>query len=170
MDYRGRESVGSQGLSTRHHEVCSRDRREGAVRTREDDGGCKVQTNAVGWNQPGGDGANQEGEVKPLSLASLTAQDIQSLLEEETPIPAAAIVCAAVAFLLAPDDKLPEDFHWPQGFEAVALPVEDFLDKLHEASKGAVSSFKARVLKFVMQRRDMLPVVIEQQEQHAVAW
>lgn len=143
---------------------------EGAARTREVDDGCKGQTKAIDSNHPGGGDVNQEGEVKPSSLASLTAQDIQSLLEEKTPIPAAAVVCAAVAFLLSPDEKLPDDFHWPQGFEAVALPVEDFLDKLHEASRGAVSPLKARALKCIMQREEVLPMVIERQGKHAVAW
>lgn len=140
---------------------------EDAARIREVDGGCKV---TVDSNQTGGDDASQEGKVKSSSLAGLTVQDIQSLLEEETPIPAAAVVCAAVAFLLSSDEKFPEGFHWPQGFEAVALPVNEFLDKLHDASRGEVSPFKARALKSIMQREDMLPMVIERQGQHSIAW
>ncbi|CAN0578725.1 unnamed protein product, partial [Ectocarpus sp. 12 AP-2014] len=85
------------------------------------------------------------------------------------PLPATVAVCAAVVFLLGPEDQLPSDFLWPQGLEAVALPAEDFLRRLHDTSGQRASSSKAQFLAPVLQREHLLPEVIERQGGHAVA-
>lgn len=111
----------------------------------------------------------QWGSGKSAALSCLTAHDIEQLLREENPLPVTTAVCAAIVFLLAPDDRVPENFCWPQGFEAVAMPAADFLWRLHKSSALTASPFKARVLKLVLQREDTMPVAIERQGAHAVA-
>lgn len=103
------------------------------------------------------------------ALSCLTVDDIEQVLREVDPLPATVAVCAAVVFLLSPEDQPPAGFLWPQGFEAVALPVEDFLWRLHEASGGTASSTKARFLAPVLQREDLVPEEIERQGEHAIA-
>ena len=175
VDIYGQDAIGTQRGST-HHGTRFRSQgadvaisRGGGIRGREDDDRHKIKVEADVWGRTEGDDCDLV-EGKPASLASLSAQDVQRLLKEDAPLSTTMAICAAVVFLLTPDDQAPEDFHWPQGFEAVAIPVEDFLRKLHEISGRTISSFKSRVLKFVMQRQDMLPVVIERQGRHTVAW
>lgn len=103
------------------------------------------------------------------ALSCLTVDDIERLLQEEDLLPATTAVCAAIVFLLAPEGQPPEDFYWPRGFEAVALPAEDFLLKLHTVSGSAGSSSKAQILRFVLQREHIMPAAIELQGGHAVA-
>lgn len=101
--------------------------------------------------------------VPSAALACISPADIERLMAETNPANATTVVCAAVAFLLAPDDNAPEDFCWPQGFEAIARPAEMFLKRLQNNSSRVANPFKARVLRFVLQREDILPVVVEQQ-------
>lgn len=104
-----------------------------------------------------------------MALTNLVPEDINSLLCERQPLPATTIVCAAVVYLLSPDESSPQDFCWPQGFEAVARPAEKFLQTLQTLHGAMVSSSKARILKPLLQRQDVLPVVIEQHGGHTVA-
>lgn len=103
------------------------------------------------------------------ALACITPDDIERLLLEVKPVNATTVVCAIVMSLLAPDDNVPENVCWPQGFEAMARDAVAFLSRLHETSGRAVNPFKARALRFVLQREDILPMVIEQQGAHTVA-
>lgn len=137
---------------------------------------------SVRWQgQEGAAAAGQRGEVDVWSrpdrvgggssaaLSCLTVDGVEQVLREIDPLPATVAVCAAVVFLLAPEDQPPADFLWPQGFEAVAVPAEDFLLRLHEASGRTASSSKARFLVPVLQREELIPEVIERQGGHAVA-
>lgn len=103
------------------------------------------------------------------ALACISPEDVERLLAEKRPIAGTTVVCAAVVFLLRPDDNVPEDFCWPQGFEAVARPADEFLLRLHEVGSRAVSAFKARALRFMLEREDVLPVAIESEGAHTVA-
>ena len=116
------------------------------------------------WSRP-----DRFGGGSSAALSCLTVDDIEQVLREVDPLPATVAVCAAVVFLLSPEDQPPADFLWPQGFEAVALPVEDFLWRLHEASGTTASSTKARSLVPVLQREHLIPELIERQGAHAVA-
>ncbi|CAB1117685.1 unnamed protein product [Ectocarpus sp. CCAP 1310/34] len=116
------------------------------------------------WSRP-----DRFGDGNSAALSCLTVDDIEQILRELNPLPATVAVCAAVVFLLGPEDQLPSDFLWPQGFEAVALPAEDFLRRLHETSGQRASSSKAQFLAPVLQREHLLPEVIERQGGHAVA-
>eukprot|EP00752_Nemacystus_decipiens_P009179 g8200.t1 len=116
------------------------------------------------WSRP-----DRFGGGSSAALSCLTVDDIEQVLREVDPLPATVAVCAAVVFLLSPEDQPPADFLWPQGFEAVALPVEDFLWRLHEASGGTASSTKARFLVPVLQREHLIPEEIERHGGHAVA-
>lgn len=116
------------------------------------------------WSRP-----DRFGGGKSAALSCLTVDDVEQILREVDPSPATVAVSAAVVFLLAPDDQEPVDFLWPQAFEAVALPAEDFLLRLHRASGGTASLAKASFLAPVLQREHLLPGVIEQQGEHAVA-
>lgn len=108
-------------------------------------------------------------EGQSAALSCLAADDVERLLEDENPVPATTVVCAAIVFLLAPDNQVPEDFCWPRGFEVVARPADEFLRRLNDISGTTVSSFKARVLRFLLQKEEVLPAVIELQGGHAVA-
>lgn len=131
--------------------------------------------------QDGGDATGRGGEVDVWSrpdrvgggssaaLSCLTVDGVEQVLREIDPLPATVAVCAAVVFLLAPEDQPPADFLWPQGFEAVAVPAEDFLLRLREASGRTASSHKAQFLVPVLQREELIPEVIERQGGHAVA-
>ncbi|CAM9724568.1 unnamed protein product [Ectocarpus sp. 6 AP-2014] len=116
------------------------------------------------WSRP-----DRFGGGNSAALSCLTVDDIEQILRELDPLPATVAVCAAVVFLLGPEDQLPSDFLWPQGFEAVALPAEDFLRRLHETSGQRASSSKAQFLAPVLQREHLLPEAIERQGGHAVA-
>ncbi|CAM9898844.1 unnamed protein product, partial [Ectocarpus sp. 13 AM-2016] len=116
------------------------------------------------WSRP-----DRFGDGNSAALSCLTVDDIEQILREMDPLPATVAVCAAVVFLLGPEHQLPSDFLWPQGFEAVALPAEDFLRRLHETSGQRASSSKAQFLAPVLQREHLLPEVIERQGEHAVA-
>lgn len=116
------------------------------------------------WSRP-----DRFGGGSSAALSCLTVDGIEQILRELDPLPATVAVCAAVVFLLGPEDQLPSDFLWPQGFEAVALPAEDFLRRLHETSGQRASSSKAQFLAPVLQREHLLPEVIERQGGHAVA-
>lgn len=131
--------------------------------TRQDRGGAEVWTCSEKGDDPcRGDGGS-------AALACLTTGDVERLLIEDDPPPATRAVCAAILFLLAPDDHIPEDTRWPQGFEGVAIPAENFLRRLGDVSGRTATSLKARMLKFGLQRDDMLPTLMEQQGAHAVA-
>lgn len=135
-------------------------------------GGRARQTQGCGGERGGADvwsRPDRFGGGSSAALSCLTVDDVEQVLREVDPLPATVAVCAAVVFLLSPEDQPPAEFLWPQGFEAVALPVEDFLWRLHEASGGAASSTKARFLVPVLQRRYLVPEVIERQGAHAVA-
>lgn len=108
-------------------------------------------------------------EGQSAALSCLSAADVERLLENESPLPATTVVCAAIVFLLAPDNQLPQDFCWPRGFETVARPTDEFLRRLNEVSGTTVSSFKARVLRVLLQKEEFLPAAIERQGGHAVA-
>lgn len=139
------------------------------------------RTAGGGASQSQGDVWGQEGGVDVWSrpdrfrggnsaaLSCLTVDDIEQILRTVDPLPATVAVCAAVVFLLTPEDQPPVDFLWPQGFEAVALPAEDFLWRLNEISGSTASSRKARFLAPVLQREYLLPEVIEREGGHAVA-
>lgn len=115
------------------------------------------------------EGGGQWIEGQSAALSCLSAADVERLLENENPPPATTVVCAAIVFLLAPDNQLPEDFCWPRGFETVARPAEEFLRRLNDVSGTTVSSFKARVLRVLLQKEEFLPAAIERQGGHAVA-
>lgn len=132
---------------------------------RQTQGGDGERGGADVWSRP-----DRFGGGNSAALSCLTVDDVEQVLREVDPLPATVAVCAAVVFLLSPEDQPPADFLWPQGFEAVALPVEDFLWRLHEASGTTASSTKARFLQPVLQREHLLPEVIELQGAHAVAW
>lgn len=127
-----------------------------------------VRGKADVWIRPEEDDRDLQ-SGKSSALSCLTTDDIEWLAREENPSPATTVVCATIAFLLASDDQVPEDFCWPRGFEEVALPAEKFLLRLHEFSGRIVSSFKARVLTFVLQKEEILPMVIEREGGHVVA-
>lgn len=124
----------------------------------EQEGGADV------WSRP-----DRFGGGSSAALSCLTVDDIEQILRTVDPLPATVAVCAAVVFLLAPEDQPPVDFLWPQGFDAVALPAEDFLWRLHETSGSTASSAKARFLAPVLQREYLLPEEIERDAGHAVA-
>lgn len=146
--------------------------------SRPDGQGSRTTGGSAGQTQ-GGDGERGGADVwsrpdrfgggNSAALSCLTVDDIEQVLREVDPLPATVAVCAAVVFLLSPEDQPPANFLWPQGFEAVALPVEDFLWRLHEASGGTASSTKAQFLVPVLQREYLIPEVIERQGAHAVA-
>ena len=116
------------------------------------------------WSRP-----DRIGGGRSAALSCLTVDGIEQVLREIDPLPATVAVCAAVVFLLAPEDQPPADFLWPQGFEAVAVPAEDFLLGLHEACGRTASSAKARFLVPVLQREHLIPEEIERQGGHAIA-
>lgn len=166
-------------LSSRHQRGCLPLRRTRRSRGPRSDGEEVRSKGGSARENPGGDDERGEAEVwsrpdrfgggNSAALSCLTVDDIEQVLREVDPLPATVAVCAAVVFLLSPEDQPPPDFLWPGGFEAVALPVEDFLWRLHEASGGTASSTKAHFLAPVLQRGDLLPEVIEREGGHAVA-
>lgn len=121
------------------------------------------------WGSRPEEGGGQWIEGQSAALSCLSAADVERLLENENPLPATTVVCAAIVFLLAPDNQLPEDFCWPRGFETVARPADEFLRRLNDVSGTTVSSFKARVLRVLLQKEEVLPAAIERQGGHAVA-
>lgn len=125
----------------------------------------EIEGGADVWSRP-----DQFGGGNSAALSCLTVDDIEQILRAVDPLPATVAVCAAVVFLLTQEDQPPVDFLWPQGFEAVALPAEDFLWRLHETSGHTASSTKAQFLAPVLQREYLLPEVIERDGEHAVAW
>lgn len=125
---------------------------------------CEQEGGADVWSRP-----DRFGGGNSAALSCLTVDDIEQILRAVDPLPATVAVCAAVVFLLTQEDEPPVDFLWPQGFEAVALPAEDFLWRLHETSGCTASSTKAQFLAPVLQREYLLPEVIERDGEHAVA-
>lgn len=178
-DGNGRGDMLGERLLNRHQRGLPLPRRTRRSRGPRSDGkGARTNGGSPLQNQ-GGDGERGGADVwsrpdrfgggNSAALSCLTVDDIEQVLREVDPLPATVAVCAAVVFLLSPEDQPTVDFLWPQGFEAIALPVEDFLRRLHEASGGAANSSKARFLAPVLQREYLIPEVIEQQGGHAVA-
>lgn len=103
------------------------------------------------------------------ALACITVDDIERLLQDDKPLDATTVVCAIVMSLIAPNHRVPEIVRWPPGFKAMAHDAGAFLTRLHDMSGRVVSPFKAQALRFVLQREDILPMVIEKQGGHTVA-